>query len=1281
MTRLPLARRVTVAVAGLLTASSLTALGTISAEAQPTGQPAGRAGSPGSPDDVRTLGDPVHGLADVDTRAAVAPLASQRTAAGALGPVTLRWNDLGSPASVLPGDGSLGDAPGNPADGARAWLAEHAAVFGLTTAEVADLELVGAQELAGSEARAVLFRQRYGALVPATGGMVTVGVADGQVAYASSSLTRAASAPPAATLTPVEGWLRAAADVGRPTEAGAVEVVERAASAGAWTRLDVPGLAQEQQVRLRALAVDAATVRPVFEANVVDVAGGAALAHTVLVDAISGEVLVRRNQVDNMDDAQAFQGAITATGCGPRHTFELTDDLTRSINVAALALPADDVTFNLYGPGGEVLLSQDLLTSPEVASYSADSIPAGTYGIEVCPFDEASVVLGQYALTVLASNQAAPSRESLGLNPRWRYFTANPTLDGPDETPSNSVVGCWNLEEGCDLALANVAAPGPWDTLGGGSLPTSTTLGNNASTREAWASPLTPGGLLQAPVSPTREYTAEFTDAWNNSRCDPAQLVPGGNDIDAAVGNLFVSHNRMHDYSYYLGFTEKNYNMQVENGGRGGVGGDPEVGNAQAGAITGGNPSYLGRDNANQITLQDGTPGITNQYLFQPIAGAFYAPCTDGGLDMGIVGHEYTHAISNRMVGGPDDGLTSEHGGAMGESWSDLVAGEYQFAHGYSNGGNVWAVGAYATGNTETAIRDYAIDDNPLNFSDYGFDSTGPEVHADGEIWNGTMWEVRQALVEEYDARFPADDAALQLRCAQATAEQTPHPVELCPGNRRWVQLMFDSFLLQQGATSMLDARDAMIAADRMRFGGANRDLLWQAFARRGMGGGASVGSADDHEPVPSFASPVSGNAEVTFATGSPSRIYVGDYEARATPVADTVGDSPLGATAAFTPGTYEMLAVSPDRGATRFTMTVEGTDARTVTVADEPNLASAAAGASILGATGGSLNAEYLIDGTEATNWGGVTEGNVDETTPSVAVDLAGDVQTVRRVQVSAMLTPAPADPDALPLAQEDPDSGSRFTALRQFALEACTDDCASAGASWSRFYTSPADAFPSGLPRPVAPDLTLRSFDVPDTEAAAVRLVALHNQCTGQELYAGEQDADPLNDTDCKTASDRGTIVHAAELQVFGGTDAATGDPAPGAGSGTGTGSGSTDGSTAPSGTAAGTPATGTADRTRTSVRLRVRRAVQTPANAAPRLRARLVLDGPRPDRLGRWVVVLDGRRLATARVGRTVLEMRLTRRLAPGTHRLRVLFRPADGRVLAPSRSAVVRIVVRR
>jgi len=1271
----PIRRRFAVAAASLLTITLVPALSQLPADARPTT-------APSVADLVRTLGDPVSGLADLDTRGTAAPTSAQKSAVGALGDVTVRWNALGTPSSLLPASGTLGSAPGAPADGARAWLRQHAAVFGLTAAQVDGLDMVNSQALADSPARAVLFRQKYGTLVPATGGMVTVGVADGQVAYVSSSLVRTSATPVGAALTPVQGWLKAAANVGRVTDAAEVTDLVQGAEVGDWTTFTVPGLAQQQQVRLRALGMADGTVRPVFEANVVDTEGSDAFAYTVFVDAVSGDTLVRRNQVDNDSYQNVFTGSFTALACGPKHPFELTDELTKSINALAAALPVDDVTVKLWSPSGALLTDQDLLTSPELMTYSAASIPAGTYTIQVCPFDSASAVVGQYTLGVYTSDQAAPSAQSLQLNPQWRYFPANPTLDSPEETPTNSVLGCWTSEAGCDTPPGQLRASeafGPWDTVLGGNLPTSTTIGNNADTHEAWVSPLTPGGLFQAPVSPTREYTTEFTDAWNNTQCDPTTLVPGGNDIDASVTNLFVAHNRMHDFSYDLGFTEANYNMQQENGGRGGVGGDPEVGNAQAGAI-GGLQSGLGRDNANQITLQDGTPGITNQYLFQPIAGAFYAPCTDGGLDMGIVGHEYTHAISNRMVGGPDDGLTSEQGGAMGESWSDLVAAEYHHEHDYSNGGNVWAVGVYATGNKDVAIRDYSIDENPLNYSDYGFDSTGPEVHADGEIWNGTQFEVRQALVEKWDAQFDYDNKALQLRCAGTRDDLSPLPADMCPGNRRWLQLVFDSFLLQQGGTSMLDARDAMLAADQMRFGGADQAVMWQAFARRGMGKAASVANADDHEPTPSFAAALTANAPITFETASPSKIYVGTYEARATPVADTIGSTELAATAEFTPGTYQILTVSSDRGFTRSTLTVAGTKARTVKVTDEVNVASAAAGATIIGATEGSRNAEHLIDGTEATNWGGVTEGNVDETTPSVEIDLAGDLQTVRRVQVSAMLNPAPVDPNALPLlAVEDPDSGSRFTALRQFALEACTANCAAADATWTRFYTSPADAFPSVLPRPVAPDLTLRSFDVPDTQAAAVRLVALHNPCTGQAGYSGEQDNDPLNDTDCKTASDRGTIVHAAELQMFTTATRTTGGP--------GTTPAPTSAPTsAPTPTQAPAPdssaltTAGTAP-VATALEVRLLRAVQTPANAAPKVIAKLVLEGERADPLGHYVVKLDGRTFARVEALSTSMKRSIKRRLAPGTHKIVVLFRPTDRTLYEPARSRTLRITVRR
>jgi hypothetical protein len=501
------------------------------------------------------------------------------------------------------------------------------------------------------------------------------------------------------------------------------------------------------------------------------------------------------------------------------------------------------------------------------------------------------------------------------------------------------------------------------------------------------------------------------------------------------------------------------------------------------------------------------------------------------------------------MVGGPEANLTGFHAGSMGESWSDQVALEYLFSHSYDMGSSPWVVGPYATGNHVTGIRNYALDANPLQYGDLGYDVTGPEVHADGEVWSSIMWGVRQALVDKYDNRFPYDDAELQRRCSEGNTRVSPTQPPLsfrkCPGNRRWSVLMFDSFLLQPAATSMIDARDAFLAADSMRFNGKNQKVLWKAFASNGLGEDASTTSTEDDQPVPGYKSPLApeGTLELDVRSGGDPVVataYVGHYEARITPVADTDSETTLDETVSLTPGKYDLVVQADGYGLKRVTVKITAGDVNDKVIKLRPNLASAAGGAAVDGAAVGSLNAEALLDDTEATNWAGVnaTGVSVDTLSPFVNVDLAGDEQMVRAVVVSAMLRPAPeGDPD--------PDAGSRFTALRQFAIEVCTesitDDCSSllpAGAPlspYTRIYTSPADAFDSTLPRPLAPDLLFQRFDVPDTSATHVRIVALENQCSGADEYAGEQDDDPFNATDCKTASDRDEIVHVAELEVY--------------------------------------------------------------------------------------------------------------------------------------------------
>ena len=215
----------------------------------------------------------------------------------------------------------------------------------------------------------------------------------------------------------------------------------------------------------------------------------------------------------------------------------------------------------------------------------------------------------------------------------------------------------------------------------------------------------------------------------------------------------------------------------------------------QAGAFDGGAPSYEGRDNANQIALNDGIPPITNQYLFQPISGSFYAACSDGDFDTSVFGHEYTHLISNRMVGGPDDSLTGAQAGAMGESWSDLDALEYLHEYGYvpQDGANPWAEGPYVTGNKQRGIRNYPLNNNPLNYSDIGYDENRPGgARRRRGLERGELQHPAGAR-REVRPRVPGSrTAALQMRAPTACCLRTR-----CPGNRRWIQLMYDGWLMQ----------------------------------------------------------------------------------------------------------------------------------------------------------------------------------------------------------------------------------------------------------------------------------------------------------------------------------------------------------------------------------------------------------------------------------------------------------------------------------------------------
>lgn len=695
--------------------------------------------------------------------------------------------------------------------------------------------------------------------------------------------------------------------------------------------------------------------------------------------------------------------------------------------------------------------------------------------------------------------------------------------------------GCDPTLTGCGVRLTSAPVNAVWSMLAGGPQGDNGlgglggSQGENAITTEAWTSPLSASGPSTPPNgSPTPGQ--EFTDVWRSSGCDVANLMPGGNDIDAAVKEVFTRHNALHDWTYDLGFTERTANLQRASA----TSGDPEVGYVQSGALTGGYPTYLGRNNANQATLQDGIPGITNLYLFQPVAAQWYGPCVDGAFDPTVVAHEYAHAVTERMAAGPDLGLSAPNAQGLGESWSDLIAAEYLLAHGETgrNEARATAIGGYVAGNPERGIRNYAVGSSPLNFSNLGYDLAGPDAAADGEIWTAANWDVRGALIAKYNRTFPVADAGLQEACAAGD-----RPASQCPGNRRWLQLVFDSLLLLQPDSGMPTARDALLAADRLRFGGANQTEIWQAFARRGLGPAATLTPLGAARP--DFSSPLGTEGTllvkaVEAASGRPlaAAIRVGRYQAGTSPVTTTDARAGVPRHLHFVPGTYDLTWSAPGYGMGRARTTIGAGRTSWLTLHLSRNVASATNGAR---AFAEEPSAARLIDDSESSAW------SVDGRTPdavgaAATVDLAGSTpQVVRSVRVSALPRSVAGTPSA--------DGDARFASLRSFALEACGTGCSAGGAGWRRVYTSPADAFPAGRPRPVTPDLVFREFDIPDVSATQLRLVVLSTQCTGAPAYVSEQDTDPLSTSDCR-ASAAVQNATVAELMAYG-TDAASRRP----------------------------------------------------------------------------------------------------------------------------------------
>lgn len=239
----------------------------------------------------------------------------------------------------------------------------------------------------------------------------------------------------------------------------------------------------------------------------------------------------------------------------------------------------------------------------------------------------------------------------------------------------------------------------------------------------------------------------------------------------------------------------------------------------------------------------------------------------DGTFDNAIIAHEFFHYVSGRLVG-DGMGLSNNQGRGLGEGWSDfasmllLVRPEDELLAFNNQYQGPYGTVSYVDDNQYFGIRRYPYSTNllinpltfrylesgvnlpqgiPVNTSLDG--ANNPEVHAMGEIWANTLWEVYAALLN--DGRYSFQQAQERMK-----------------------DYVIAGLKLTPAQPTFLEARDALLAVaaatDIQDF-----KLMAYAFAKRGMGMGAVAASRESTymEGISESFTALAGSLQVEDAT------------------------------------------------------------------------------------------------------------------------------------------------------------------------------------------------------------------------------------------------------------------------------------------------------------------------------------------------------------------------------------------------------------------------------
>ncbi|KAG8712069.1 Fungalysin/Thermolysin Extracellular metalloproteinase 5 [Ceratobasidium sp. 395] len=376
----------------------------------------------------------------------------------------------------------------------------------------------------------------------------------------------------------------------------------------------------------------------------------------------------------------------------------------------------------------------------------------------------------------------------------------------------------------------------------------SSTWGNNAFAQENWEGEKNWVDKNRPEADSNMKFDCRYCldSDERDLECSPKDYV------NVSTTQLFYTTNLVHDLFYRYGFDEISGNFQQDNYGRGGQDGDAIIAQAQDGGgfdnanfMTVSSYCDLGTMAANETIRQppDGKHGRCRMYLWD-----FSTPYRDGALDAGILIHELTHGLSNRLTGGPANSGCLAYGedGGMNEGWSDFMATVVRSAK--TGIHEDYAIGSWAYDDAQ-GLRDYLystnVTVNPLTYASMNEPGYWGS-HEIGTVWAETLWVVLHRLVEKhgYSATlFPPQPLANGTVPSADFYLPRDGDKPLVPkhGNTLMVQLVIQGMKLQPCRPSFFDARDAIIEADRVLTGGQNLCELWAGFSSRGLGIDASI--------------------------------------------------------------------------------------------------------------------------------------------------------------------------------------------------------------------------------------------------------------------------------------------------------------------------------------------------------------------------------------------------------------------------------------------------------